>query len=599
MHSSRSILPTALALLLLGGASAAHAQAEPDSCQDGRVAAVVVENQSIFPDDAVHEGRFGWAYRLANAFHMRTRERWIRRELLLSEGSCYDAFRVADSERILRRYNFISQAEVFAVRRTDGDWDLRVVTRDEWSTRVEVAAEVDNGFELRSVSVSEENLLGRGMHLSAFWQQRDAQRQAGVRFFTPRLLNSRADFGIAVGETLRGPFVDQELVVPFLGEVGRWAVRERYSNRSDFFQYSLGTRQGARFALLPLETEFAEVAVARRWGSPGDLLVAGIGLSRETIEFAELETGVEFVDETSDFDEGVPASTDLVEAIRPQTGYAAGTRINLLFAHRAIRFTQRTGLDALRGIQDLEVGSDVSLTLGRTLGATTSSGVPDDIYSRVRIYAAGAPTPFTILFDGVVEGRQIFSRHGFDGGGWADLFADMKLIAYWQPAALPSHTFFTRASAVGGWVVDQPFQLTLGGRAGVRGYDTDDFPGSTRVVFNVEDRIYLGWPTPDLFDLGITLFADAGRIWAGKVPFGMNSGWRGTVGGGLRIGFPEGSRGVVRLDLAFALDGDGFGSPILRISAGDLLGIHSGFRDPQLQRSRRAMIGPDRFGPIN
>ncbi len=571
-----------------------HAQ----KCDQGRVSRVVVDNQSIFPDDQADDENLGWAFRLANKLHLRTRPQFIRRELLLSVGDCYDAFRVADSERILRAYDFIAQAEVFGLRLPDGSWEVRVRTQDEWSTRIEVAGELDEGLELRSVSIGEENLLGRGMRVGAGLSQRDAQRDMGVSFFTPRLLNSRTDFRVELGTTRAGRFIEQELVHPFLGEVGRFGLRQRFSRNEDFFQYSVGPDDQSRFLLAPFSSEFIETAIAYRWGEPGDLLVGGLAVSRESLDFADFDTGSEFIDDGRSFDEGVPAPDSLLDIVRPQTRFQSGTRVSLLFAHRQIRFTQRIGLDALRGIEDLQLGTDISLTLGRTFGADARGGVPDDVYTRVRLYAASAPDPFTLVFDAAFEGRQIFAGPGIDNDGWRDTFAEVDLLAYWQPIRFDRHTLMARASAAGAWAVDLPYQLTLGGATGVRGYNRQDLPGARRVKLTVEDRIYLGWPSPQVFDFGLTVFGDVGRIWAGDVPFGVDSGWLGTVGGGLRIGFPTESRGVVRLDVAFPVTSDGFGGPIFRVSAADLLGLRGGDRDPQIARSRPLLVGPDRFNPL-
>ena len=598
MFSRRTPLLAAVVVSTLAAATPARVSAQVAACPEGRVARVLVDNQSIFDEDEVGDGRFAWAFRLANRLHIRTRADWIRSEILIAEGDCYDPFRVSDSERHLRRYGFISRSEAFGVRRPDGDWDVHVRTEDEWSTRIEGTGEFDGGLSVRSLSASEENLLGRGILLSAFYEEREARKLVGGRFRTPRLLDSRTDFMIEGGETRRGPFWGQELVYPFVGEVGSWAFRQRFSTREDYFQYAASGIDGVEYVLLPVEEEFFELAVARRWGTPGDLLVAGIGVSRDRLEFDDLETGVELVASGSDFDQSSQAGPDVVDHLRPQTRFLSGTRVNLLFAHRAIRFVQRTGLDALRGVQDLEVGSDVSLSLGRTVGATTGSGLPDDLYARLRIYSAGAPAPFTFVFDGMIEGRQVLSSSGTGISGWRDLFAELRLWAYWQPGGLERHTVLGRVSGTGGWAVDQPFQLTLGGRTGVRGFARQDFPGAARLLVSAEDRIYLGWPAPDLFDLGLTVFADAGRIWAVDAPFGVDSGWKGTVGAGLRIGFPSESRGVIRVDLAFPVDGAGVGGPVLRISSVDLLGLRQGGRHPQLARSRRVLSGPDSFNPV-
>ena len=92
-----------------------------------------------------------------------------------------------------------------------------------------------------------------------------------------------------------------------------------------------------------------------------------------------------------------------------------------------------------------------------------------------------------------------------------------------------------RASGAGGWSAQTPFQLTLGGRDMVRGYRSEAFPGSQRAVFSLEDRIYLPWPAPGLFDFGLSLFLDVGQIRAGEAPFGVDSGWRAAAGAGIAM----------------------------------------------------------------
>ena len=84
-------------------------------------------------------------------------------------------------------------------------------------------------------------------------------------------------------------------------------------------------------------------------------------------------------------------------------------------------------------------------------------------------------------------------------------------------------------------------------------------------------------------------------MWAGDVPYGVNSAWKGTVGGGIRLGFPAGTRGLARLDLAFPVGMDNRKGPIFRVTIFELLGLMSGFGDPQLARSRRLTVGPDYF----
>jgi hypothetical protein len=142
-----------------------------------------------------------------------------------------------------------------------------------------------------------------------------------------------------------------------------------------------------------------------------------------------------------------------------------------------------------------------------------------------------------------------------------------------------------------------PFQLTLGGRYGVRGYSQNAFPGGQRLVFSIEDRIRLDWPRTTLFDAGLTFFGDLGQMWSGDVPFGVESGLRGSLGAGLRLGFPNGTAGVFRFDLVAPVK-SGFSAKdlILRIHMREVLGIAKRFSTEQLIRSRRSGVQTEFIG---
>ena len=588
MHLSRLLTTLVVALGLPSGLQG------QSSCPAGEISYIFIDNHSIFDLEDLPVDRFRWAFELANALHLRTRPSFIRRELQFRVGDCYDPFLIADSERILRRFPFISNAEVFGIRQPDGSWHVLVDTRDEWSTRVEVTMEFENGVDLRSLALTEQNFLGRGFQISAFLVRDDANERVGGQFFTPQFLGTDADLLIGGGNTQIGDFWVAGLTQPFIGETGRWAGRVGASLNEDYFDYSAGTPSAPANVLLPVEQRRFEVTGMVRFGEPGNLTSVGLGVARADVDARDFPGSLLYV-EDRDFGNPQPAPPEVISEVAPQTFFSSGTRLNLLFGQRNVRFIQRTGLDALRGVTDLQVGSDVSVTLGRTVG---TAGTPDDFNTRIRLYAAAAPSPFTVVSQFGIEGRQVFFDPATERRGWRDVIGEFDLLVYWQPDRFDRHTVLARVAGAGGWTMDRPFQLTLGGRRGLRGFNEEDFPGGRRVVVNLEDRIYLGWPAPNFADLGITLFADLGRTFAGDVPFGYDSGWRGSVGGGLRIGFPAGSRGVARIDLAWPLGAPaGGGGPILRISLADLLGLRQGLEDAQLFRSRLLRIGPDQFTP--
>jgi hypothetical protein len=85
-------------------------------CPNGRITYVLLDNNSIFDtSDPELDTRFVWAYRAANALHLRTRPWVIRRELLFRTGDCFDPFLLAESERLLRAYPFLARVDIHAV----------------------------------------------------------------------------------------------------------------------------------------------------------------------------------------------------------------------------------------------------------------------------------------------------------------------------------------------------------------------------------------------------------------------------------------------------------------------------------------------------
>jgi hypothetical protein len=232
----------------------------------------------------------------------------------------------------------------------------------------------------------------------------------------------------------------------------------------------------------------------------------------------------------------------------------------------------------------------VALVLGRSIPLLGSNAVNEDsdFFARIRLFGGLAPGRWVLASAVSIEGRKIL---GGAESGWKDVLAEFDIYSYWRPSETSRHTLFARLSGAGGWSVTGPFQLTLGGSSGLRGHSVDDLPGGRRLIATLEDRIYFGSPRDGFVDLGMTAFIDVGSIWEGGAPFGADSGPQAAAGAGLRIGFPGGTRGVTRIDLAFPLNGpDAFRAPTFRISA-ELLGLIRGVEDGQLRRSRRPAVG--------
>lgn len=570
-----------LASLLL--VSTARAQEPVDeACPQGRIATVFVDNHSVFDlSDPDRNTQFDWAYRLANEIHIPTREEVIRREILFREGDCYDPETLRESERLLRAADFIADVDIFGVRQPDGSVHVIVDTQDEWSTRVQPQLGSDGGFALTGVRLREDNLLGRGQHLSVFYLRSREDRVYGASFETPQLFKSRWDAALEVGKTSVGDLLSQSLAYPFVGERGRWAFRQSFHHHDRFFEYRM-LHEGEPLGVLFAEQRRSfDVGAVYRWGGRFHRTLLGAALVGEQVTYPR-DPEPRFVDEALR-DRQVDGLSIPVLPELPMDSVSS-VRLMILAGQRNIFYTRRRGFDTVRGTEDVRLGVEAEVAFGPSLPGSTDNDLALDLG-----LFAGTELPGGWILGGKValEGRRSYDTPQ-DRSEWVDVFGQLNGWSYWRPSPESRHTYVAALSAVGGWHTGVPFQLTLGSNVGLRGFGRHVFPGGRRVTVSLEQRSYLGWPYPDLLDLGSVVFVDAGRIWAGDAPFGVDSPYRLDVGVGLRAAFPPGSRQTFRVDVGVpVVSGVGFGDVVISVGVGQIIGRNEVDNDPQLVRSAR------------
>ena len=529
--------------------SSASAQTE---CRDGRVERIVVESVDVFDvSQATEESPPPSLYRFANAIHMRTRESYIRGELLFEEGDCFEELMIAESERVLRSREIIKEASITSERLPSGGALVTVRTQDDWSLGISLGISFDEGLKFEGVGATEQNFLGRGITLGAIrTEDREAQELGGVLGAT-RFLGTAFQLSAGAGDTRVGPYFDQRLERPFLSEFQSFAIRQEVSFRDDYFAYSAPDLEGLKHVLLPYYRKNIGLTGMLRRGVPGGLVEFGVGVSRQVLRYPGGLGALATVND--DFDDPQPASDVERDEVEGQANALQATRINALIGFRRVSFVVRDRLDGIRAVQDVQVGSTGLLTIGRSVALFDDPEDANDLHARFDYFAGVAPDRFVLSGDAFIEGRRNFGG-GADAGEWRDVMAQIDGRAYWQPARLPGHTFFARLKVAGAWSMDRPFQLTGGGREGVRGYSRDAFPGGRRALLTLEDRTVL--LTRAAIDVGLALFADLGQVWAGDVPYGVDSGWRSSVGVGFRIGTPGGALSATRFDFTLPVTGD-------------------------------------------
>lgn len=556
-------------------------------CRYGPISFVFIDNHSIFDEDAEEEGRFSWAYRVVNALHVRTRRSVIARELLFAPGDCFEPIMIEESERLLRSYGFLSQVDIFGVPQPDGSYHVIVNTRDDWSTQLDVRVTMKSGVDFEGLRIREANFLGRGQTLGAYYISRDVTRDYGVIYETPQLGGTRWDLRAALGATRAGTLFAETIAYPFVGDVSRWAASQAFSREDRYFDYVTNERDDdIEHVLVPLRDKHFDLALVTRVGRPGSLSFLGGALTYEELTYP----GEPRLADDDDISNVPPADSLILLPALAKREPLNSIRLGVLLGHRTIMWVKRRGLDSMRGEQDVGLGAEIGLSAGRSLPAIAAD---NDMAGTLSFYSAAE---FGNL---LVAGRaRIDARRDFDAGPrepeWQDIYGDAEMLVYWRPSLLRQHTLVLRGIGTGGWNTRTPFQLTLGGDRGLRGYRDTRFPGGRRIVLTAEDRMYWTWPRPDRLDLGSTLFVDVGRILPGDAPYGADSGWRATAGLGLRASFPAGSRTTYRFDVAVPVrPGADAGDVRLILSVGELIGLTSIFGDRQLERSRHERMAAE------
>jgi len=486
---------------------------------------------------------------LARKTHVVTRPEVIRGYLLLRVGDRCNELRRSESERILRAQPFIADATIEVLTNDRGGVDLDVRTFDEVSVVLggTIAGEAPN---LRAVKVGSGNLSGLGISGIAAWHNQPAYddrvelRIAGYQFAGRPNVLSMSIVRDPLGRDDRA-----ELTLPFRTDVQRYAWRTLIGESRGHAAFA--QRDSGRL-VLGYAREYAEAGAIVRLGPPGKLGLLGLSFTNER---AYPDVGAELISAT-----GFRPDTAALFGGRFRETRAA--RINALIGLRGIRFMRVRAFDALRGTQDVPLGVQLGTLVGR--GLPVFGAHSKDVFVASDIYIGiGAPR-LTYQLQLLGEGRRASGVRDWDG-----MVASARLTRHSRPTGAHTRVLTVEWSGTSRSLIPHALSLGLpdGGLRGFRGAST---VGGRRTIFRANEQLYLGSPFK-FGDVGLALFSDAGKLWAGDVPYGVTTPTRVSVGGSLLVAVPVRSTRMWRLEYAVPLNRERGGSAWeLRISHRDL-----------------------------
>lgn len=498
---------------------------------DGRVVSDIVIRTQGPSFGGVFE-RSNFLSALVSGAHVTTSPDLVRRFLLLEQGKVCTSTLRADSERILRGQPYLAGASVATYDDGRGGVRVEVVTIDEISLVASGSLSQEPPY-VSSLKLGNSNVDGMGIYAAGVWRDggfyRDGWRATAINY---QLFGRPFQLGLDAERRPLGGDWSGELRHPFFTDVQRVAWRAAFGSSVDYFPFA---RPDAEDPSVPLTRSFADVGLVVRVGEPGRLSLFGASLSRE-----ESNPSSDIVIVTDTGIVPVPGTS-----LDERYSSARAARLNFLWGVRNVGFKRVEGFDALTGEQDVRTGFQLAVLFGRSLSVLGTHD--DDILVSGDVYAGVGTARSFAAVQLLGAGRQ-----SYDSNRWDDILTSGRAAWYFKPS--PPQTTIASSEWSGGWRQRAPFQLTLGERVGgLRGYSASELAGGQRLIFRLEER----WVFSNVrgtADAGAALLGEAGRMWAGDVPFGETMPMKYSVGTSFLVAFPSGSRRLWRLDLMMPLD---------------------------------------------
>jgi outer membrane protein assembly factor BamA len=483
---------------------------------------ITYEKLNVF--DTTQPGENKSLFRLANRWHMMTRDSVIRQQLLFSPGDRFSKRLLAESERLLRQNDYLYDAKIEPVKYDSGVVDVRVRTRDLWTLMPGFSVSRSGGENRSRVSVSERNLLGRGVSLRLSYLDTVDRESTSFQYYDKNLGRSWTTLFLELADNSDGHTTDVRVIRPFYAlDTHKSAGVSFYDNTREVSFYELGNEVAEYAADSKLYSAFVGWSAGlrdgwvRRWTA---------GLVHDERRFSNVVNGT--------LPPLIPADRTL---IYPYIGF------ELL----EDKFESTSNRDLMERTEDFYLGTRLSASLGF---AEEEFGSDRDsvIYRIDASKGFGSIDKKALILSSSVSGR-------IDNGSTAN--GEVSLNARYYKQISEKRLFFMTLNGSWGRNLDLENFAYLGGDNGLRGYPLRYQSGDSKLLFTIEKRYYTDWYPFKLARVGGAIFADMGRTW-GDSPMGTQSiGWLKDVGLGLRLVPTRASgRDVIHFDLAFPLDGD-------------------------------------------
>lgn len=512
---------TCLFLILLPGVLFADETANEDEIL-GVVGRIDYDIQNIFDLSDPLENRS--LYRWMNRFHLRTREKTVRKQLLFREGDEISQRLVDESERILRRKRYFYDANIKMEKQDDGTIAMKVVTRDVWSLTPEISLSRKGGENRSQIGFEETNLFGLGQTIQIAYDDGVDRESTNFEFSDPHLGRSWVSGFLRLADNSDGHSHIVSLIRPFIQLDAKWSAG---------FTLIDDDRRTALYRLGEEAAEFQQDTQTLRLFRGWSAGLKGNWVQRWTLG-ATLDDRRFSAVAAPELPQAIPRDRKLVYPFAS-------------FELLENRFEKSENRNQIGRTEDFFLGTRFYGLLGYAatgFGADREAWIVEAAASR----GFGSMNDTALLLDSSysarVEDREVVN-------------SVLNLSARYFHRQSEKRLFYAGVEATLGNKLDLDNPVQIGGDSGLRGYRLRYQNGDSRVLFTVEQRYFTDWYPFRLVRVGGAIFFDAGRSFGDNPLGGQSIGWLKDAGFGLRFAPTRGgTTKIIHLDLAFPLDGD-------------------------------------------
>lgn len=485
-----------------------------DGLEGKEIRHIQFNSLSIFDKDDPDENNA--LYMFLNKLHINTRPGVVRAQLLFEEGQPLKIKEIHETERILRKRPYLTNAYILPATICADHVDIVVVTQDAWALEPQFSVSKESEGTESGFAIADGNILGTGNSLTIGYEENNDRNLISYDFSNPHIFNSQIAAKLSYKDTSDGSDTVVDISHPFYSLETPWAA--------GFYTQDETLEEPIRHMDEEIN-EFRHQAMVNEvyFGVATDITSTHtqrwlFGITNEEDKFYETDETLQSIPEPR-------------KAVYPWVEYQ--------FLEN--RYGVFKNVNQIQRAEDVALGNNLRFRFGY---AGTQFDNPDDVMRYIGEYS------FISNFDT----QHIFeSSFSWDGRYHSKVEEADSAVAginltynYFQDEKRRWYVGFLYEA---GQDLAQYEELTVGDVTGLRGYPSDYQRGDQRYVFTIERRYFTDIHLFNILRIGAVAFVDVGKAW-GLEQYGY-SPVLSNVGFGLRFSSSKVRIGnVVHVDIA-------------------------------------------------